>query len=81
MTAAKVAVSIPADVLALAKKQVKAGRAKSLSAFITEAVDEKVQRDELAAILDAMDAEHGKTGGADTWVKRILRRSSSMRER
>ena len=82
MTAAKVAVSIPVEVLALAKKQVKAGRAKSLSAFITEAVDEKVQRDELAAILDAMDAEHGKPGrGADTWVKRILRRSSSMRAR
>jgi len=60
MNTAKVALSIPAEVVRLAKKQVAAGRAKSLSAFVAEAVDEKLRRDELTSILDARDAAHGK---------------------
>jgi hypothetical protein len=77
MTKAKIALTIPTDVLALAKKEVRAGRAKSLSAFISEAVDEKVRRDELAAILDAMDAEHGAPDkAARAWAKQVLRQSS-----
>ena len=77
MTRAKIAVTIPTDVLLLAKKEVRAGRAKSLSAFISEAVDEKVRRDELNSILDAMDAEYGVPGkAARAWAKRVLRRSS-----
>jgi hypothetical protein len=80
MTKAKIAVTIPTDVLVLAKKEVRAGRAKSLSAFISEAVDEKVRRAELTSILDAMDAEHGPPNkGARVWAKRLLRRSSSTR--
>ena len=59
MNSAKVALSMPADVLRLAKKEVAAGRAKSLSSFVAEAVDEKLRRDELTSILDAMDAEYG----------------------
>jgi hypothetical protein len=77
MTSAKVALSIPADVLRLAKKEVAAGRAKSLSSFVSAAVDEKLRRDELASILDAMDAEHGKpTKAATAWAKRVLKPSS-----
>lgn len=78
MTARKVALSMPAEVLRLAKKEVAAGRAKSLSSFVTEAVDEKLRRDELTEILDAMDAEHGKpTKAATEWAKRVLERRSS----
>ncbi len=77
MNAAKVALSMPADVLRLAKQEVAAGRAKSLSSFVSEAVDEKLRRDELSAILDAMDAEHGTpTKVATAWARRILKRSS-----
>jgi hypothetical protein len=77
MNSAKVALSMPADVLRLAKREVAAGRAKSLSSFVSEPVDEKLRRDELSAILDAMDAEHGKpTKAATAWAKRILQRSS-----
>ena len=47
MTAAKIAITIPADTLQLAKRRVKSGRAKSLSALVAEAVDEKLRRDEL----------------------------------
>jgi hypothetical protein len=41
MSSAKVALSMPAEVLRLAKREVAAGRAKSLSSFVAEAVDEK----------------------------------------
>jgi hypothetical protein len=77
MTAAKIALTIPVDVLKLAKKEVGAGRAKSLSAYISQAVDEKLRRDELTAILDAMDADYGKPGReARAWARSALRRSS-----
>ena len=76
MNSAKVALSMPAEVLRLAKKEVASGRAKSLSSFVAEAVDEKLRRDELTAILDAMDFEHGKpTKAATSWAKRVLKRS------
>lgn len=78
MTMAKIAVSVPAEILRRAKAQVKAGRAKSISALVSEAVGEKVQYNELAAILDEMDARHGKPGkGAEAWARRVIRRSSS----
>jgi hypothetical protein len=77
MTAAKVAITIPVDVLRLAQKEVGAGRAKSLSAFVSQAVDEKLRRDELIEILDTMDAEHGRPGkSARAWARRVLRPSS-----
>ena len=75
MNSAKVALSMPAEVLRLAKNEVASGRAKSLSAFVAEAVDEKLRKDELADILDAMDAEHGKPSkAARAWAKRVLGR-------
>jgi hypothetical protein len=77
MTAAKIAVTIPAEILKLAQKQVKAGHAKSLSALVTQALDEKVSRNELADILDAMDQEFGKPDkAAQAWAKRVLKQSS-----
>jgi hypothetical protein len=77
MTTAKVALSISADVLRQAKKEVATGRAKSLSSFVSEALDEKLCRIELSAILDAMDAQHGKpTKGARAWAKRAIKPSS-----
>lgn len=77
MNVAKVALSMPAEVLRLAKREVASGRARSLSSFVAEAVDEKLRRDELAAILDAMDAEYGKPSKeARAWAKRVLARSS-----
>jgi len=38
MTAAKVAVTIPVEVLPLAQKEASLGHAKSLSAFVSQAV-------------------------------------------
>ena len=82
MTTAKVALSIRSDVLKEAKKQVAKGRAKSLSSFVSEALDDKLRRDELEAILDAMDLEHGEPSSeAKRWARSVLRQSSSTRAR
>ena len=76
MTATKIAITIPAEVLRMARKEVGAGRAKSLSALISQAVDEKLQRDELTEILDAMDAEHGRPNkAARAWARKVIRSS------
>jgi hypothetical protein len=73
MTTAKVALSIHEGVLREAKKQVAKGRAKSLSAFVSEALHDKLRRDELEGILDAMDLEHGKPSKkAMRWAKNVL---------
>jgi hypothetical protein len=75
MATTKVALTIASETLALAKKAVKNGRAKSLSAFVSDAVGEKVGRDQLAEILDAMDQRFGKPSRADrAWAKRVLSR-------
>lgn len=73
MTSAKVALSLPADLLEQAKVEVATGRAKNLSVFVAEALDQRLRRDELNAILDAMDEEHGlPSKAAVTWAKRVL---------
>ena len=74
MNSAKVALSIPADLLEQAKAEVATGRAKNLSVFISEALNQRLRRDELNTILDAMDAEHGPPSrSAKAWAKRVLR--------
>jgi hypothetical protein len=79
MTTAKIAIALPREVLALAKKEVKAGRAKSLSAYVSDAIDERLRRDELARLLDLMDAEHGPPGKkAKAWASRVLARARSL---
>jgi hypothetical protein len=73
MNSAKVALSIPSDLLMEAKAEVASGRAKNLSVFISEALNQRLRRDELNTILDAMDAEHGPPNkAARTWAKRVL---------
>ena len=77
MTTAKVAVTVPIQTLRLARKEVRAGHAKSLSSLVSEAIDEKLRRSELSEILDAMDANYGRPNReAQAWAKRVLRRSS-----
>jgi hypothetical protein len=77
MTTAKVALTVPVQVLRLARQEVRKGHAKSLSAFVSEAMDEKLRRTALSDILDQMDAEHGQPNQkARAWAKRVLQRSS-----
>ena len=77
MTTTKVALTIASKALARAKREVAGGRAKSLSAFISDALEEKLERGTLEDVLDAMDRTHGRPRKeAREWARQVLRRSS-----
>ncbi len=68
MTMAKVAVSLPRPLLANARRAVKEGRARSVSAYVAAALEEKAKLDDLKGMLDEMLAE---TGGALTASEKV----------
>jgi Arc/MetJ-type ribon-helix-helix transcriptional regulator len=73
MTVAKVAVAIPKTTLERARAYVEEGRAKSLSALVSEALDEKLSNQRLAEILADMNSTAGKPNKeAIAWAKKIL---------
>ncbi len=59
MTKAKIAVSLPAELVAQANKAVSDGRAASVSAYVANALEEQAKLDDLASLLDEMLAETG----------------------
>jgi antitoxin ParD1/3/4 len=59
MTTAKVAVSLPEELLAQAQRAVAEGRARSVSAYVAAAMAEKAKLDDLGSLLDEMLAETG----------------------
>ena len=59
MTKSKVAVTLPPALLTCARRAVKTGRVRSVSAYVTEALEEKVKLDNLAELLAGMLAETG----------------------
>ncbi len=67
MTKAKIAITLPRPLLANARRAVKEGRAESVSAYVTSALEEKAKLDDLKAMLDEMLAE---TGGPMTSAER-----------
>ena len=78
MTSAKVAISLPADVLARARAAVRRGEAASLSAYVSKALEEKTGHDDIMRMLDEMLEE---TGGPPTpaerrWLDKVFGRKS-----
>ncbi len=74
MTSAKVAISLPKAVLARARAAVKRGEAASLSAYVSKAIQEKSNDDDLMRMFDEMLAE---TGGPPSpaerrWLDRVF---------
>ena len=67
MTTEKLAVSIPTEILARARKSAKREHATSLSAYVSAALDQKSTMDDLAELLKEMLAE---TGGPMTAAER-----------
>ncbi|MHB1527019.1 MAG: ribbon-helix-helix domain-containing protein [Candidatus Dormibacteria bacterium] len=59
MTKVKIAVSLPPELVEQTRRAVGAGRASSVSAYVAAALVEKVQLDDLAAMLDEMLADSG----------------------
>lgn len=59
MTTRKIAVSLPEGVAERARRAVVEGRAPSVSAYVTAAIEEKAKLDDLAQLLEEMLAETG----------------------
>lgn len=63
----KIAVSLPAGLVKAAKSAVRRGSAPNVSAYVADALAEKVMLDDLSSLLDEMLAE---TGGPLTGAER-----------
>jgi len=73
MQKARVTVTVRRQVLAKAERQVKRGRAKSVSAWVDAAMEEKARREDLAALLAEMKAENGPaTKDEEEWARSVL---------
>jgi antitoxin ParD1/3/4 len=59
MTTAKIAVSLPAELIEHARRAVAEGRAASVSAYVARALEEQSKLDDLASLLKEMLAETG----------------------
>src|SRR5262249_36971848 len=59
MTTAKIAISVPRDILQRARRAVRRGRAASMSAYVVAAMAQKATLDELDDLLVEMLAETG----------------------
>ena len=69
----KVTVALAPDVVKRARRVVKQGRAKSLSALVNGVLDERLRRDELDEILAEMDAQYGPVEEETrAWARRVL---------
>jgi Arc/MetJ-type ribon-helix-helix transcriptional regulator len=55
----KIAVSLPSQLVRAAKSAVRGGRAPNVSAYVADALAEKVMLDDLSSLLDEMLAETG----------------------
>lgn len=70
---AKIAVSLPDELVAAARRAVKEGRASSVSAVVASALRRQEQEQGLAALLDELDAELGPPSPQDqAWADRAL---------
>jgi Arc/MetJ-type ribon-helix-helix transcriptional regulator len=69
----KIAVSLPDELVAAARQAVAEGKAASVSAYVAEALAERRADEDLARLLDEMDAEHGPpTAEHFAWARRAL---------
>lgn len=68
----KLAVTMPRQTVGRARARVKAGDAKSLSAFVSQAVEEKLERDRLQDVLDEIFGEQPMTDEEREWADRLI---------
>lgn len=73
MQKARLTVTVRRQTLAKAQRQVKRGRAKSVSAWVDSAMEEKARREDLVALLAEMRAENGPaTAEEERWARDVL---------
>lgn len=69
----KLAVSVPRKLVEAVESEVQARHAASVSAFIADAVEEKLERDHLQEALDEVWARRPMTKKERAWADKILR--------
>jgi hypothetical protein len=74
MTSMKIAVSLPRETFERAKRAVRRGRAASLSAYVTAALEQKATLDELDDLLNEMLEESGgpMTRAEENHIDRLI---------
>ncbi len=71
----KITVALTPSVVQRARKAVKAGRARSLSALVNALLDEQLRRDELTVLFNEWDDERGPPSAEDqSWARALLDR-------
>jgi len=75
MTTAKIAISLPKHQLARVHREVRAGRADSVSGYIAGVLAEQEKRDSLRTLLRDLIEQHGQPAPDDVkWSERMLPR-------
>jgi len=73
MTRAKIAISLPKDQLVRVHREVRAGRADSVSGYIARVLAEHERRESLRALLRDLVDQYGKPAAEDVrWAQRAL---------
>lgn len=73
MTRSKIAISLPKDQLARVHREVRAGRAASVSGYIAGVLEEHERRESLRVLLRDLVEQHGEPTAGDTkWAERAL---------
>ena len=69
----RITVTVRRDILRAVEKQVKGGRARSVSAWVDAAMEQKARLEDLAALLGEMKAEGGPSSREDEkWARSVL---------
>lgn len=75
MTRSKIAISLPKDQLARVHREVRAGRAESVSGYIARVLAEQEKRESLRALLRDLIEQYGEPSRKDIeWAERALGR-------
>ena len=73
MTRSKIAISLPKDQLARVHREVRAGRAESVSGYIARVLAEHEKRESLRALLGDLIEQYGEPAKKDIkWAERAL---------
>ena len=73
MTTTKIAITLPEEQLARVHREIRAGRADSVSGYIAQVLAEQERRESLRELLRDLIAEHGEPSREDIkWAKRVL---------
>ena len=77
---AKVAVSVPRDILHRAQEAVERGRAKTLSALVAEALDYYVDKGDLDLLLKELAEQYPPSRKDKAWAERVLKEAAALQE-